>query len=92
MGHVGLEPTTYGLTLPLWLSPPFRFDGLDFAFTLAFALGAARQVSTPSLSGLARRWHFTAFAEFGQFYSRGFPLGTPFIKSDALPIELMTLD
>jgi hypothetical protein len=30
--------------------------GLDYAFTIAFALGAPRLVSTPSLSGLVRRW------------------------------------
>jgi len=30
---------------------------LDFAFTIAYALGGCRQVSTPSLAGLARRCH-----------------------------------
>ena len=47
--------------------------GLDYPFTLAHAVGAARLVSTPSLSGLARDCHVTGFPEFGQFYFLGFP-------------------
>jgi hypothetical protein len=35
---------------------------------MAFALDAARKVSTPSVSGLARYWHLKAFTEFEQFY------------------------
>ena len=40
---------------------------------LAAALGAARLVSTPSLSGLARGCHLTGFPEFEQFCVPGFP-------------------
>jgi hypothetical protein len=51
--------------------------GLDYTFTLAFAaataLGAARLVSTPSLSGLARDCHLTGFPDFEQFCVPGFP-------------------
>ena len=35
-------------------------------------LGPIRQVSTPSLSGLARDCHLTGFPEFEQFYSYRF--------------------
>ena len=38
--------------------------GLDYTFTIADALGVLRLVSTPSLSGLARDRHLTAFPEF----------------------------
>ena len=65
--------------LPLRLSPPdHSVCGLDYPFTLAFALGAARLVSTPSETfvsawlGIASK----GFPEFEQFYSRGFPWGT----------------
>ena len=52
--------------------------GLDYPFTVAFALGAARLVSTPSpvasaAWGLARDCHLTGFPEFEQFYIAGFP-------------------
>ena len=51
--------------------------GLDYTFTLAnaqaSALGAARLVSTPSLSGLARGCHLTGFPDFEQFCVPGFP-------------------
>ena len=33
----------------------FTVCGLDFAFTMSLDLGVRRQVSTPSLTGLARR-------------------------------------
>jgi hypothetical protein len=51
----GVEPSRgipQRIFLPLRLSPPRqrlrRVCGLDYPFTLAFALGAARLVSTPS--------------------------------------------
>ena len=47
--------------------------GLDYPFTVARALGAARLVSTPSLSGLARDCHVTGSPEFEQFCIPGFP-------------------
>jgi len=47
--------------------------GLDYTFTIASALGAARLVSTPSLSGLARDCHLTGSPDFEQFYVSGFP-------------------
>ena len=51
--------------------------GLDFTFTMSFDLGASHQVSTPSLTGLARYCHLKGSTEFERFYSKGFPLGTP---------------
>jgi len=53
--------------------------GLDYTFTVAerSALGAARLVSTPSLSGLARDCHLTGFPEFEQFCVPGFPQAHP---------------
>src|SRR5208282_6795552 len=55
--------------------------GLDYTFTVAerSALGAARLVSTPSLSGLARDCHLTGFPEFEQFCVPGFPGRTQMI-------------
>jgi len=51
-----------------------RICGLDYPFTLASALGAARLVSTPSPRwGLARDCHFRGFPDFEQFYIQGFP-------------------
>ena len=44
-------------------------------------LGPVRQVSTPSLSGLARDCHFKGFPEFEQFYSYCFQYGTQIFKS-----------
>ncbi len=74
----------------------FGVCGLDYPFTLARlerrhhtsnstreALGAARLVSTPSLSGLARDRHVKGFPEFEQFYFPGFPGSTQFFKSVA---------
>lgn len=54
----GLEPALpFGkqIFVPLRLSPPsLDVRGLDYPFTLAFAVGAARLVSTPSRK--ARAW------------------------------------
>ena len=62
--------------------------GLDYTFNIAFALVARRLVSTPSLAGLARYWHFTAFTEFDGFYSIRFRIGTQFSLSPLrLPIS-----
>ena len=78
----GIEPPQAfrpdGFSYQLRLSPPsMTYDldvcGLDYPFTIADAVGAARLVSTPSLSGLARDCHVTGFPEFGQFYFLGFP-------------------
>ena len=76
------------ITLPLQLSLPF-VCGLDFLFTLARALGVRRQVSTPSLSGLARDCHFTGFPEFDGFYSTSFPVGTRISSELLWPSELI---
>ena len=46
--------------------------GLDYTFTIADALGVLRLVSTPSLSGLARDRHLTAFPEFEGLHSGSF--------------------
>ena len=57
--------------------------GLDYPFTIAFALGAARLVSTPSLSGLARdcrRHDPDGSPDFGQFYISDFPESTQVIQ------------
>ena len=66
--------TPNGFSYQLRLSPPsLDVCGLDYPFTIAFAVGAARLVSTPSLSGLARDCHVRGFPEFGQFCVSGFP-------------------
>ena len=50
-----------------------RFCGLDFLFTLAFALDARRQVSTRSPDrGFARDCHVKGFPEFDAFYVHRF--------------------
>jgi len=77
----GLEPAQafrpYGFSYQLRLSPPpFGVCGLDYTFTMASALGAARLVSTPSPRGLARDCHLKGFPDFGQFYVAGFPART----------------
>ena len=78
----GLEPAQallpYGFSYPLRLSPPpFGVWSLDYPFTVAIALGAARLVSTPSPGwGLARDRQLKGFPEFGQFYVAGFPART----------------
>lgn len=46
------QPKAEGFSYHLRLSPPpHGVCGLDYTFTLAFALGAARLVSTPSPDG-----------------------------------------
>ncbi len=79
----GIEPAQAlrpnGFSYQLRLSPlhrdhPRRICGLDYPFTLASALGAARLVSTPSPRwGLARDCHLRGFPDFEQFYIQGFP-------------------
>ena len=68
---------------------PSGVCGLDYPFTLASALGAARLVSTPSPRepwGLARDCHVKGFPEFEQFCIGGFPPSTQPIKSVASTI------
>lgn len=83
----GLEPSrtlrSNGFSCQPRLSPPpCGVCGLDYPFTVAFALGATRLVSTPSRRehnvrpGLARDCHFTGFPDFEQFYIAGFPART----------------
>ena len=83
------------INIPLRFSPPSGdVRGLDCPFTVAFALGATRPVSTPSrlASGLARDCHLVyqeGFPDFEWCHPRGFPRGAPILlKSDALPTEL----
>ena len=68
----GLRPTDF-LTNYGFRRRPSGVCGLDYPFTVAFAVGAARLVSTPSLAGLARDCHVTGFPEFEQFCILGFP-------------------
>jgi hypothetical protein len=77
-----------GFSCQLRLSPPpLGVCGLDYPFTVAFAVGAARLVSTPSRPecffrpGLARDRHFTGFPEFEQFCIAGFPASTQLLLS-----------
>ena len=95
VGPVGLEPTTRGLTCHFgFRRRPVGVRGLDCPFTLAFAVGATRPVSTPSglASGLARDCHLVSqegFPDFEWCHPRSFPRGAPILlKSDALPTEL----
>jgi hypothetical protein len=53
-----------------------RVWGLDYALTVAFALGPARLVSTPSSSEAWLGVTSEGFTEFEQFYSQGLPWGT----------------
>ena len=59
-------PTTVFTATRLCLWPGLSLDHISLD------LGPVRQVSTPSLSGLARDCHFTGFPEFEQFYSYRF--------------------
>lgn len=82
---------------PGWLSPTdflttiafatISVCSLDFTITIAFASGARRQVSTPSLSGLARYWHFKAFTEFDAFYFGRFQPSTQFILKSVVSTD-----
>lgn len=65
---------------------PKSVCGLDYPFTIAFALGAARLVSTPSPKGLARDCHLTGFPEFEQVYAGVSNQRTQSFKSDASTI------
>src|SRR5271169_2667750 len=70
--------TPNGFSYQLRLSPPplrRLWSGLYLhrGERPASALGAARLVSTPSLSGLARGCHLTGFPDFEQFCVPGFP-------------------
>lgn len=92
---MGLEPMTRGLTYHFdFRRRPSDVRGLDCPFTLAFALGATRPVSTPSglASGLARDCQLVSqegFPDFEWCHPRSFPRGAPILlKSDALPTEL----
>jgi len=64
--------------------------GLDFLFTLALALGARRQVSTPSLSGLARDYHLTGFPEFDEFYICRFQQSTQILIKSLVSTNFTT--
>ena len=82
----GLEPSRAlrpnGFSYHLRLSPPpFGVCGLDYPFTVAFAVGAARLVSTPSRRNRSslRAWlgiAISGFPEFEQFCTAGFPAST----------------
>jgi hypothetical protein len=82
----GLPPTDFRTSYG-FRRRPAGVCGLDYTFTLAFAaasaLGAARLVSTPSLSGLARGCHLTGFPDFEQFCVHGFAGSTQSFKSVA---------
>ncbi len=69
--------------LSLHLSWPDGLMDKTESSVIQKALGAARLVSTPSLSGLARDCHVKGFPEFGQFYFPGFPRSTQIFKSVA---------
>src|SRR5712692_9964715 len=86
----GLPPTDFRTSYG-FRRRPTGVCGLDYTFTVAFrlpwrcALGAARLVSTPSLSGLARDCHLTGFPDFEQFCVPGFPART---QSTSSPLRL----
>ena len=63
---------------------------LDFLFIIPTKVGldAHRKVSTPSLSGLARDYHFTGFPEFDEFSLKGFPMRTQFKTTNAMLYQL----
>ena len=88
-GSAGARTQDPRINLPLWLSPPFQFDGLDFAFTICFwHLGAARQVSTPSRF---RAWLGVGILQRSPNLGGSAPevsLWALLLKSDALPTEL----
>ncbi len=73
MTPVGLEPTTYGLTYPLRLSPPLRpyllqerlGSGLSLCLHPEWS-GTRRLVSAPSgiAAGLAQGWEVKPFPDF----------------------------
>jgi hypothetical protein len=79
----GLEPSRAlrpnGFSYQLRLSPPPRgVCGLDYPFTVALAVGAARLVSTPSRRTTAsvQAWlgiAISGFPDFEQFCIAGFP-------------------
>ena len=77
MGPSGLEPETYGLTYHHDFRRPFGLQSRLCLHHAISGLDVSRQVVTPSLSGLARRWHFKAFTEFERFYIISFLISTP---------------
>ena len=82
----GLEPARAQGSTDFHPSYNFRcrqrwrlWAGLSLHHSLRQAVGAARQVSTPSLivaEGLARDCHVKGFPVFEQFYSQRFHCGT----------------
>ena len=80
------EPTDF-LTSYGFRRRQYGVCGLDYPFTLAFALGAARLVSTPSR---CRAWLGIAISgspDFEQFCTSGFPEGTQ-IESSPLRLPI----
>lgn len=71
--RAGLEPATKRLTYHLQFSLPVSclWSGLSL-YPQPCCLGSSRQVSTPSLSGLARDCHATGFPEFDCIHLRDF--------------------
>ena len=81
----GLEPSrtlrSNGFSYHPRLSPPpFGVCGLDYPFTVAFALGAARLVSTPSRPDWGRAWLGIAMLQ-----------GSPNLSSSAPPVSRRAL-
>lgn len=78
--------------LPLQLSLPLQFCGLDYTFIIAllrqmFAVQSLHLQSDFSLS-LARYQHFKAFTEFDEFYSQHFHQGTQILLSSLLCLPI----
>src|SRR5579885_402596 len=67
----------YRLILPLRFSPPLSrsWSGVRLHHSSRLRCRPSTLYTFP-VKGLARRWHFTAFADFERFYFRSFPLST----------------
>jgi len=65
--RTGTNITVQGIFLPT-ITFVTNFRCLGSGLYLNHFTGSSRQVSTRSLSGFARYWHFTAFTEFERFY------------------------
>ena len=77
-----ISPTDFRTT-SAFAAVPRDVCGLDYPFTVAFAVGAARLVSTPSRF---RAWlgiAISGFPEFEQFCTPSFQEGTQLFKSVA---------
>ena len=76
--HTSIRPTDFLTTM---VFTTFTVCGLDYTFTIFFNLGVPRLVSTRSLSGFARYYHFTGFTEFEEFYLNDFSSSTHVLAS-----------